>query len=1144
MATAQVSQNRVYLFRLQTLIIDGGTTVVRNIFDEKSANVPLNIILHNEKTTINRLRASKTITQTQFDLLYPQSGQSPTTADFDLTLSICLLRNLKCCGLNKHFVWNAMPQAGDTSLEADICRLRMFRNEIAHISSTTTITQSTFQQKWSDIEKVLIRLNTSVQNPVQNLQQQMNTYKNSPLDEAAVKRIDREIKKWRKLEKGLESEVQLVKKDVQEVKHKVGNVKDEVHAVKKHVTAEVGNVKDEFLAVKKHVTTEVCNVKDEVNAVKKHVTTEVCNVKGVVSVVTENVYKIQEDVHAVTENVHEVNEKIADLERENRTQEPTKKAEGKAPNFVQRFFQRRELRRKMKNLKENLIALYRKRYHTLPLSPLFEENDTPLLKFYVMPDINSVKIQMAPGGKEEVMSRFTSLHDVFYKENEPCHEIYLTADAGLGKTALSKRLVLTWCQAKKCIQSEKKYFEKEDISAMSEFKFVFLLTLRDCSEEYDIDEMVIKQIIPQLANTSITIRDLEIILSKKKCLVILDGLDEWNAPACKQGKSDIPHRKVRECTILTTTRPWKLGISKIRSSEIERKLEIIGLSKTAAESLKRSVISLLRGKTDLEKHLQNFDRAIRDRGISNLETIPLLLMYLLCLWCDGIELGTCRTELYCQIVELLLKRTFEKHPDMQQSCEQSQSDIPQCFSEHEHSKTHYILLKALGQLAFETLFSETKESTLVFSQSMTEKHLTPEYLKLSLASGLLTQSTEKTFTKQISKFSFSHKTIQEFFCALYISCQNESNVKEIFLKKCKSLRSILDMSTVLVFISGMNAENISSISRNFMSVINEDKRTSEYRTTTDRNCEPLKDIQDMYISCMKEITSDKELKICCQDFFFSYDCEEEKYFNHLTQLSVDNKNNMASININTYVRSSLRKIIYCCVPFNINKIWYNAQIEHPLLAVPLNKSTKCLTVRSLYPHGSWSREMLETLQNNSLLQAIYISDFKMSHDVLNDFLNYIINRKTMTEIRLELLSCAEHDTSCSFSLDFCQHSDLRMLELVTIPEVSQLKVNSQVEHVKLSCINLGERSLPPEMGNIKHVEFRSVNVSTSTLRDLVKVVEKLSHRVTVSIDECEIKPKTEFELVKQYIRSSQNFRVWWDVRRWREFFVFETKVES
>ncbi|XP_053382015.1 uncharacterized protein LOC128549403 [Mercenaria mercenaria] len=313
------------------------------------------------------------------------------------------------------------------------------------------------------------------------------------------------------------------------------------------------------------------------------------------------------------------------------------------------------------------------------------------------------------------------------------------------------------------------------------------------------------------------------------------------------------------------------------------------------------------------------------------------------------------------------------------------------------------------------------------------------------------------------------------------------------------------------------------------------------------NCKPLKDIQDMYISCMKENTSDKELKLFCQDFFFSEDCEEEKYFSYLARLAVQNKNNMASININTDDSDrSLREIIDSCELhelFQINKISYCGKEENAQLPVLLNMSPKCVAVISpVLSPGSWSREMLETLQNNSLLQAIYIDDFKMSHDVLNDFLNYIINRKTMTEIILLWLHCTEHERSCTFSLDFSQHSDLRKLELDGIPEVSQLKVNSQVKHVKLWGINLGEMSLPPEMANIESVDLEScVNMSASTLRDLVKVVEKLSHKVTVTIRECEIEPETEFEHVKQDIHSSQNFRVTKDDSWW---FVFETKVES
>ncbi|XP_053385467.1 uncharacterized protein LOC123539385 [Mercenaria mercenaria] len=884
MATAQVSQNRVYLFRLQTLIIDGGTTVVRNIFDEKSANVPLNILLHNEKTTINRLRAGKTITRTQFDLLYPQSGQSPTTADFDLTLSICLLRNLKCCGLNKHFAWNAIPQAGDNSLEADICRLRMFRNEIAHISSTTSITQNTFTHKWLEIEQVLNRLNTCVQNPVQNLQQQFNAYKNSPLDEEAEKRIDGEIKKWRKFEKGLESEVQLVMKDVKEVKHEVGNVKEEVHDV--------------------------------------------------------------------AEKVDAVQEKIDELENEKRAQGGSKKAVGKASNFIQRFFERRDRRREEKKLKDDLAAFYKTRYSTIPLSPLVEGHDTPLVDFYILPEMNFIDKQKKPG-EEETKTPVESLSDVFKSENS-C-EIYLTADAGFGKTAFSKYLAVTWCQAHRPEKKYKKYFSEDAIKAMRDFEFLFLVLLRDSSYDCSIDDLIMNQIIQNVSRSSeMTIDYLQGILHRRKSLIILDGLDEWIHPEkkCTREPKIIPHRNAREkCVILTTTRPWKLSVLNLKTSEIGKKVELVKLTSESAQILEERAISKIKNLDIAEAKLlaKQLNKKVQENKLEDLESVPLLTMYLICLWCDNIPLGKSKCGLYASIIELLLSRTISKHLEVELTCEPSQSDIPQCFSEHEHCTKYSTYLKALGQLAFETLFSETKESTLVFSKSVADKYLSPNYLKLSLDSGILTQSTEKTLTKQISKCSFSHKTVQEFFCALYISCQNESDVNEIFLKECKSVQSILDMSTVLVFVSGMNGEIISSISRNFMSVISEDTRTSEYRTTTDWDCEPLKDIQDMYISCMKENTSDKELKICCQDFFFSEDCIEEKYFKHLARLAVHNQTNMASINIDTDSGPSLREIIDSCALhelFQINKIYYRGDLEQTLLPVLFNKSPKCLTVSS------------------------------------------------------------------------------------------------------------------------------------------------------------------------------------------------------
>jgi hypothetical protein len=124
--------NRISLFRLQMLIIDGGLTILRNYVDKELAAQSTTLIacLAYEKNTINILKGRKKITQAQYDLLYPPNGTVSTT-NLDITLIICLMRNLKSFKLNTNFNWNNPPVQSDTSIEANICRLKFYRNEVS-----------------------------------------------------------------------------------------------------------------------------------------------------------------------------------------------------------------------------------------------------------------------------------------------------------------------------------------------------------------------------------------------------------------------------------------------------------------------------------------------------------------------------------------------------------------------------------------------------------------------------------------------------------------------------------------------------------------------------------------------------------------------------------------------------------------------------------------------------------------------------------------------------------------------------------------------------------------------------------------------------------------------------------------------------
>lgn len=133
MATGPTPDNRQFLFRLLTLIIDGGTGVLRNILDQRLQNTPLHTFLAREKTTIDRLRLYKD----QNVQLYPPGSQNPNSADFDIPLIIKLLKNIPSLGLRQNYSWNSQPQSIDHSIEADLCRLKRYRNEVNRFSKQT-----------------------------------------------------------------------------------------------------------------------------------------------------------------------------------------------------------------------------------------------------------------------------------------------------------------------------------------------------------------------------------------------------------------------------------------------------------------------------------------------------------------------------------------------------------------------------------------------------------------------------------------------------------------------------------------------------------------------------------------------------------------------------------------------------------------------------------------------------------------------------------------------------------------------------------------------------------------------------------------------------------------------------------------------
>ena len=143
--------------KLSRLLIDGGTTVLRKIFD--GHHPPANLItdLNANYSILNTLLRRRVLNGHQWDKLFPPGGVAPDSKTFDITLLFLLLTNI--CGLTPPLSgWHALPPLSDTSHEANLARVKFYRNVLYGHVTTTGVDTPTFSALWTEISGVLVSL--------------------------------------------------------------------------------------------------------------------------------------------------------------------------------------------------------------------------------------------------------------------------------------------------------------------------------------------------------------------------------------------------------------------------------------------------------------------------------------------------------------------------------------------------------------------------------------------------------------------------------------------------------------------------------------------------------------------------------------------------------------------------------------------------------------------------------------------------------------------------------------------------------------------------------------------------------------------------------------------------------------------------
>ena len=187
--------------KLMRLILDGGTEALRNVFQRihpgnlqvvlscKSSFSTCTLSTCNYHCLSDLKTTRKIIRQNQWDKLYPPHPNNPNINDFDITLLSVLLRNI--CGLSPPSTtgWDNMPTLSDLSVEADIVRIKLFRNEHFGHRPQSAVSEADFKALWAEISLPLVRLGID--------QKEIDRLENEECGEEDMKRIWNALEEYR-----------------------------------------------------------------------------------------------------------------------------------------------------------------------------------------------------------------------------------------------------------------------------------------------------------------------------------------------------------------------------------------------------------------------------------------------------------------------------------------------------------------------------------------------------------------------------------------------------------------------------------------------------------------------------------------------------------------------------------------------------------------------------------------------------------------------------------------------------------------------------------------------------------------------------------------------------------------------------------
>ena len=222
------------------------------------------------------------------------------------------------------------------------------------------------------------------------------------------------------------------------------------------------------------------------------------------------------------------------------------------------------------------------------------------------------------------------MKELFYMGKRPTKRIFMKGDAGCGKTIFCLKLLDTWCQVKQSGKTSDDVLQK----CLSVFDLVFFILLRQCARGWtSVEDMICDSVSTGYPEMCHRIKSL---LGSRdvRCLILLDGLDEWYLPHGFRGLPDM--YGLANSVLVCTMRPWMFAHLQLKLRPDDKVVQILGRLPKSVKKVIEFVLSNLygikKGTSTFESKLKRYSRKVKNSKLGSLIRIPMMLTALCYMW--------------------------------------------------------------------------------------------------------------------------------------------------------------------------------------------------------------------------------------------------------------------------------------------------------------------------------------------------------------------------------------------------------------------------------------------------------------------------------------------------------------------------------